>query len=548
MGEDSPRLSSEPQTQANDDEQERQRKIQMEQDELYARQLALRLELGIDDDEPIPNTVSLQRSLLSLDSSGLSSLRNGNRRSEISRQQRSNNESINNNNRQNDSNNGSPDENNNENDGPADQRRQTRMNAMSAMTRELRNAYINVILSLGVNIPQIIAGLIVLPLYWSNESVCTVDDNTKWKLYVVVAILRMLVKCYIVVENYRIQSYNEPLRLQTDYFHFIRSITNIEEGFALIWFIVGNMWLLSDSTAADGTGEDTSSCHPFDAPIYKLGFSFLMIQYFLLCLPCIIVILLLPVLCFCLPCLIRFMARFVDTNPNKGASEENIKKNTKICKYREILEEESMKSNTTCLQVSPKYNNGDEFDLEKGLGVDDDQHSSEDALITRKSSFSSSSSGVPSEIGSIQGKAKTKMNKENFKRRRSSGFLESALDLVSTSTKSSNNNNLEGTLLNGQEDTQDMNKPACAICIMDYELDDEVRVLPCKHYFHTDCVDSWLKMNATCPTCRANILEASNTNNTNNINNNQENTEERSTSSNNSNTTASNSHTISVNC
>ncbi|XP_071686193.1 putative RING-H2 finger protein ATL21A [Rutidosis leptorrhynchoides] len=43
----------------------------------------------------------------------------------------------------------------------------------------------------------------------------------------------------------------------------------------------------------------------------------------------------------------------------------------------------------------------------------------------------------------------------------------------------------------------------CAICLSDYEPKEEVRTIPeCNHYFHADCIDEWLKLNATCPVCR----------------------------------------------
>lgn len=43
----------------------------------------------------------------------------------------------------------------------------------------------------------------------------------------------------------------------------------------------------------------------------------------------------------------------------------------------------------------------------------------------------------------------------------------------------------------------------CAICLSDYEPKEAVRTIPeCNHYFHADCIDQWLKLNATCPVCR----------------------------------------------
>ncbi|KAI3792617.1 hypothetical protein L2E82_06501 [Cichorium intybus] len=49
----------------------------------------------------------------------------------------------------------------------------------------------------------------------------------------------------------------------------------------------------------------------------------------------------------------------------------------------------------------------------------------------------------------------------------------------------------------------------CAICLSDYKLKESLRTIPeCNHYFHSKCIDEWLKLNATCPVCR-NIPENS---------------------------------------
>ncbi len=42
----------------------------------------------------------------------------------------------------------------------------------------------------------------------------------------------------------------------------------------------------------------------------------------------------------------------------------------------------------------------------------------------------------------------------------------------------------------------------CSICLVDFNYGDQVRDLPCKHFFHLSCVDSWLRSESTCPLCR----------------------------------------------
>ena len=53
------------------------------------------------------------------------------------------------------------------------------------------------------------------------------------------------------------------------------------------------------------------------------------------------------------------------------------------------------------------------------------------------------------------------------------------------------------------------NFQVCCICLSRYADADELRELPCSHFFHTECVDKWLKINACCPLCK---FEISNSN------------------------------------
>jgi len=55
-------------------------------------------------------------------------------------------------------------------------------------------------------------------------------------------------------------------------------------------------------------------------------------------------------------------------------------------------------------------------------------------------------------------------------------------------------------------DLESSEGPMCVICLLEYEDGDDVKVLPCGHEFHSECVDMWLgKHNRTCPTCRHDI-------------------------------------------
>ncbi|KAL9602776.1 MAG: hypothetical protein Q9219_001619 [cf. Caloplaca sp. 3 TL-2023] len=67
---------------------------------------------------------------------------------------------------------------------------------------------------------------------------------------------------------------------------------------------------------------------------------------------------------------------------------------------------------------------------------------------------------------------------------------------------------------NGEEQPQATSDPianadnglACSVCTDDFAKGQDVRVLPCNHKFHPECIDPWLlNVSGTCPLCRIDL-------------------------------------------
>ena len=45
----------------------------------------------------------------------------------------------------------------------------------------------------------------------------------------------------------------------------------------------------------------------------------------------------------------------------------------------------------------------------------------------------------------------------------------------------------------------------CVICLENYKKEDKISILSCNHYYHTNCLNEWLKKKQECPLCRIEI-------------------------------------------
>ncbi|KAM7463277.1 hypothetical protein LguiA_031398 [Lonicera macranthoides] len=61
-----------------------------------------------------------------------------------------------------------------------------------------------------------------------------------------------------------------------------------------------------------------------------------------------------------------------------------------------------------------------------------------------------------------------------------------------------------------KQSSQEGSSDPCVICRLDYEDGDTLTVLSCKHAYHCECINNWLRINKVCPVCSAEVSTSGN--------------------------------------
>mmetsp|Transcript_17494 Transcript_17494/g.17429 ORF Transcript_17494/g.17429 Transcript_17494/m.17429 type:complete len:157 (-) Transcript_17494:30-500(-) len=53
--------------------------------------------------------------------------------------------------------------------------------------------------------------------------------------------------------------------------------------------------------------------------------------------------------------------------------------------------------------------------------------------------------------------------------------------------------------------TPEANINQCTVCLEDFRAREKVRIMPCGHRFHLQCIDVWLMRQSNCPNCKRDL-------------------------------------------
>lgn len=83
--------------------------------------------------------------------------------------------------------------------------------------------------------------------------------------------------------------------------------------------------------------------------------------------------------------------------------------------------------------------------------------------------------------------------------------LESAIQESEESYKVNERKNIKLNISCQRYDTAPTEETICGICQDEFNAEDMVSILDCKHIFHEGCVTEWGKFKPECPACRTEI-------------------------------------------
>mgnify|MGYP003385424577 CR=1 FL=1 len=165
--------------------------------------------------------------------------------------------------------------------------------------------------------PQILSALIILPPHWDDKAPCGDDSRNVWKLWVVIQTVRIFFLCNFTIWIHSMPSFFEQRPLLKA--RVGRAIW-LCEVFGFFWLAIGNIWLLG-SPSMNGLSPCNDS---YGSPIHALFLTMVILQFVQLLMPCILAVLLLPLICCCLPCIIRFLAHVQSSGQRRGATTDMI--------------------------------------------------------------------------------------------------------------------------------------------------------------------------------------------------------------------------------
>jgi|JI9StandDraft_2_1071091.scaffolds.fasta_scaffold389127_1 E3 ubiquitin-protein ligase synoviolin len=54
--------------------------------------------------------------------------------------------------------------------------------------------------------------------------------------------------------------------------------------------------------------------------------------------------------------------------------------------------------------------------------------------------------------------------------------------------------------------TEQMKESICALCLENYQSEEDVTKLKCQHIYHLDCIKIWVVRSNCCPLCRKKVV------------------------------------------